>query len=86
MKQQELEGDTQLAPKEQYPGLYAGRKSSFGGIDYSFAKEKTFDHTPDERKALYEALWAHGDFHFWLATYGDILFSGEANTEAYNFW
>lgn len=86
MKQQELDGDTQLAPKEQYPGLYAGRKSSFGGIDYGFAKEKTFDHTPDERKAVYEALWAHGDFHFWLATYGDMLFSDEANTEAYNFW
>lgn len=25
-------------------------------------------------------------FHFWLATYGDMLFSDEANAEAYNFW
>lgn len=86
MKQQDFDGDTQPVSKEQYPGLYAGHKSSFGGIDYSFAVEKTFDHTAEECTAVYEALWAHGDFHFWLATYGDMLFPDEANTEAYNFW
>ncbi|KAG9815671.1 FAD/NAD(P)-binding domain-containing protein, partial [Aureobasidium melanogenum] len=75
----------ELAP-QQYPDLYANPKLSFGGIDYSFSAQKTFDHTPEERKAVYEALWAHGDFHFWLAAYGDMLFSDEANTEAYNFW
>ncbi|KAG9676690.1 FAD/NAD(P)-binding domain-containing protein, partial [Aureobasidium melanogenum] len=86
MKQQEFDGEAQTLPKEQYADLYAGRKFSFCGIDYSFSAQKTFDHTPEERRAVYEALWAHGDFHFWLATYGDMLFSDEANTEAYNFW
>ncbi|KAH0378925.1 FAD/NAD(P)-binding domain-containing protein, partial [Aureobasidium melanogenum] len=85
MKQQEFDGEAQTLPKEQYPDLYTGRKFSFCGIDYSFSAQKTFDHTPEERRVVYEALWAHGDFHFWLATYGDMLFSDEANTEAYNF-
>ncbi|KAH0280863.1 FAD/NAD(P)-binding domain-containing protein, partial [Aureobasidium melanogenum] len=86
MKQQEFDGKGQTLPKEQYPDLYAGRKLSFGGIDYSFSAQRTFDHTPEERRAVYETLWAHGDFHFWLAAYGDMLFSDEANTEAYNVW
>jgi len=87
MKQVEYQGDDKQAlDKERYEELYKGRVQSFGGFDFNFMSTMTFDHSKEERLAVYESLWDHGDFHFWLATYGDMLFSDDANTEAYNFW
>jgi len=86
MGQVEYQGKEQGTSKDNYPSLYAGRKESFGGFDFSFLPMKTFDVDTEERQKTYQALWDHGDFHFWLATYYDMLFSDEANTEAYNFW
>jgi cation diffusion facilitator CzcD-associated flavoprotein CzcO len=68
------------------PDLFAGRSSSFGGFFYNFLPKATFEDTPEQRKKLYEELWAHGDFRFWLATYHDMLFDEAANNEAYKFW
>jgi len=86
MKQETYSAKQQSMPKERYPDLYSGRKSSFGGFDFNFMGTGTFEHSADERKKTYEELWSYGDFHFWLATYYDMLFSDDANTEAYNFW
>ncbi|CAL5362898.1 unnamed protein product [Camellia sinensis] len=86
MKQVEYTDGKQTLDKERYREFFKGRIQSFGGFDYNFMSTMTFDHSSEERRAVYESLWDHGDFHFWLATYGDMLFSDEANTEAYNFW
>ncbi|GAB7328629.1 hypothetical protein MBLNU13_g00568t1 [Cladosporium sp. NU13] len=48
--------------------------------------KRTFEDSTEDRHKMYEDLWSHGDFHFWLATYCDMLFDDNANTEAYNFW
>lgn len=73
-------------PRDKYAALYTGRLESFGGFDYNFMPVATFDHDDDRRKSIYESLMEKGDFSYWLATYYDMLFSDEANTEAYNFW
>lgn len=86
MKQREYKGREQEVPKDRYAELFDGRKESFGGFDFNFMPAATFDHDEEQRKATYQELWEEGDFHFWLATYWDMLFSDEANTEAYNFW
>lgn len=86
MKQEEYEGEEQAIPKDKYADLFAGRCGSFGGFDFNFIPRSTFDDPPEKRREVYEELWKHGDFHFWLATYQDMLFSDEANKEAYNFW
>jgi cation diffusion facilitator CzcD-associated flavoprotein CzcO len=75
-----------LQLKDKTTEFFKLRRSSYGGFDYNFAALKTFEHTPEQRRDFYEELWEHGDFHFWLATYNDMLFDDEANTEAYNFW
>lgn len=49
-------------------------------------QEAPFEDSPEKRKEVYEELWEHGDFHFWLAIYQDMLFSKEANKEAYDSW
>lgn len=86
MKQIECQGREQLMPKDQYAELFDELPQHFGGIMMDFLPTATFDHTPQEREALYKELWRKGDFSFWLATYYDMLFSPEANTAAYNFW
>ncbi len=73
-------------PTNDRYALYAGRKDSYGGVDFNFLPKATFEDNEEERKQTYESLWAEGDFHYWLAGYHDTLFSDLANTEAYNFW
>ena len=86
MKQIEYSRTTPSVLKEGQAKLYKGRLHSFGGLDFNFMPVATFDHTSNQRKEIYEWLWAKVDFHFWMATYQDMLFDDEANTEAYNFW
>jgi cation diffusion facilitator CzcD-associated flavoprotein CzcO len=87
MKQMEFVGtNNQTMPRDKYANLYAERKQSYGGFDYNFMPVGTFEHDEKERMKTYQDLWEHGDFHFWLATYHDMLFEDGANTEAYNFW
>jgi len=76
----------QALPKPEYPKLFAERPDSFSGFSFNFLPKSTFDDTPEQRLKTYEELWNEGDFKFWLATYYDMLFTKEANREAYNFW
>jgi cation diffusion facilitator CzcD-associated flavoprotein CzcO len=86
MKQVEYDGDEQAIPIQDYSNLFNERSQSFSGFSFNFIPRSTFDDTPEKRKETYEELWAKGDFHFWLATYYDMLFTDEANKEAYDFW
>lgn len=76
----------QAFPKDQYPDIFRGRLSSFGGFDFNMLDRGTFDDAPEARQESYERLWREGDFKFWLANYNDLLFEKTANQEAYRFW
>ena len=80
------ESEEQAISKKDYEALFAGRTSSYGGFDFNFMPVGTFEHDEEQRRKTYQELWDHGDFHFWLATYQDMLFEDKANTEAYSFW
>lgn len=86
MKQVQYSGDEQAFSRDNYPRFFSERSHSFGGFSFNFLDRATFDDTPEERRATFQRLWDEGDFHFWLATYYDMLFSWDANREAYNFW
>lgn len=87
MKQVAFAGQgTEVVPRSEYESFFRGRKDSFCGFDYNFSSKRTFEDSKEDRHEMYEDLWSHGDFHFWLATYCDMLFDDNANTEAYNFW
>lgn len=86
MKQINFKEGEQELPREAYPHLFENRRNSFGGFNFNFIPRSTFDDPPEKRQEVYEELWKHGDFHFWLATYQDMLFTREANKEAYDFW
>ena len=40
----------------------------------------------EERRRVYDAAWAKGGFHFWVATFRDILTNEAANRTAYDYW
>ncbi|KAK8104639.1 uncharacterized protein PG998_011672 [Apiospora kogelbergensis] len=86
MRQVDYEDGAQAMPREEYPAFFEARTDSFSGFDFNFIGRSTFDDDPETRRATYEKLWAEGDFKFWLATYQDMLFTKDANREAYNFW
>ncbi|OSS54205.1 hypothetical protein B5807_01398 [Epicoccum nigrum] len=86
MKQVQYDPPTQALPREEYPDLFSHRKDSFSGLSFNFIPRTTFADTAEQRRQVYEKLWAEGDFHFWLAAYCDMLFDRKANEEAYNFW
>ncbi|PSN73634.1 cyclopentanone 1,2-monooxygenase [Corynespora cassiicola Philippines] len=86
MKQVDYKLPEQAIPRADYPHLLAHRHDYFSGFSFDFLPRSTWDDDEEKRKQTYEELWAEGDFKFWLATYYDMLFTKEANREAYNFW
>jgi cation diffusion facilitator CzcD-associated flavoprotein CzcO len=86
MKQVNYTGTDQPVARENYPALFAGRRDSFAGFNFNFTPRSTFADTPEERQKVYQSLWDHGDFHYYLANYEDMLFDTAANKEAYDFW
>lgn len=71
----------------RYEAAFLNCHQTFAGFDYDFQDRKTFDDTPEERKAFYHWLLVEeGGFRFWLNTYSDMLKDEKANMEAYNFW
>jgi cyclohexanone monooxygenase len=86
MRQETLDEETQGRMKKEYPDRFAMRARSFAGFDMDFIPQAAADLSPEERRAGYEELWQKGGFHFWLATFQDILFDKESNDTAYEFW
>lgn len=86
MKQLDYTGEEQAIPFQEYPEFFVNRFANFSGFTFDFLPRKTFEDSDEERRKTYEELWSHGDFHFWLATYQDMLFDPKANKEAYDFW
>lgn len=74
--------------KERYEEIFENLKKTFVGTDFDlhFTDKKFVDATPEERHSFYQDLWDIVGFSFWLANYKEILFSQEANDEAYKFW
>jgi cation diffusion facilitator CzcD-associated flavoprotein CzcO len=84
-----------LDPKEEeerkksgeYEKAFDQCYKTFAGFTYDFLEKNTFDDTPEEREKVYHNLMVEqGGFRFWLNTYKDMLYSQEANDEAYEFW
>lgn len=72
--------------KSTYAEFFKHRMTTFGGFPYDFRPENTLNDSPEEREAFFEKIWAEAGFHFWLATYQDMLFDNDANRAAYDFW
>ncbi|KAM5353703.1 hypothetical protein ACJ41O_000353 [Fusarium nematophilum] len=86
MDQQELSADDQMNDKHSYPTRFEHRKTTFGGVDFTFLPTLGSAATREERARVFEDVWARGGLSFWLGTYLDVLQDPVINREAYDFW
>ncbi|KAI1478867.1 cyclopentanone 1,2-monooxygenase [Daldinia eschscholtzii] len=86
MRQVNYADDEEPMPKKEMAEFFENCHDRYWGFDFELLPKNTFDDDEATRQATYEKLWENGDFTFWLGTYSDMLFSPEANHEAYKFW
>lgn len=86
MQQRKLDVATQRRMKADYPALFRRRSETFGGFEFDFNGKSALEVTPEVRRAVYEAAWNQGGFHFWLGAFSDVLMDEASNLTAYEFW
>jgi cyclohexanone monooxygenase len=87
MQQQSLDEAFQRAMKAHYPEWFRLRALSGGGLfDVGPDERSALAVSPEERRAVFEAAWQRGGFHFWAGTFSDIGSDLAANQLAYEFW
>lgn len=87
MRQQRLTPAEHAALKVDYPEIFRIRNAPPGSFyDLSGPRKPSTEASPAERRAVYEAAWAKGGFHFWFGTFNDVLMDEAANREVYEFW
>jgi cation diffusion facilitator CzcD-associated flavoprotein CzcO len=71
--------------RNNWDDIRAKMYANFGGFPVDTHARMALDHTPEERRALFEKLWQRGSFHFFLDGYNDIAISEEANASLADF-
>jgi cation diffusion facilitator CzcD-associated flavoprotein CzcO len=67
--------------KTRYDEIFAYCATTPGGFMHGPVPESYYDATPDERRALWEKLYAEPGFAIWLANYIEILTKEDANAD-----
>ena len=87
MQQKALDPDEQRAAKSGYRRHFARRNAPPGSFsDFQRLDLGALEVSADERTRVFEEAWQKGGFHFWVATFKDILTDEAANRTAYDFW
>lgn len=86
MQQRQFSELEQRITKANYLGLFRLARESAAGIAGDPCTAVTTDHTPEERQAMWEELYARGGFNYQAANYRDYLVDETANTMLYDFW
>lgn len=87
MQQRRLSAREQAEAKSQYPEIFRVRNSPPGSFyDIVRLDVSALSVSDEERRAVYEAAWERGGFHFWAGTFNDVLIDEAANRTAYDFW
>lgn len=64
---------------ENYDEIWELARASPGGFPFQHNGRSALDATPEERQALFEALWEEGGFKFLLGSYRDVMVNRQAN-------
>jgi cation diffusion facilitator CzcD-associated flavoprotein CzcO len=71
--------DDLRAVKERYDEIWEQARWSAGGFPYPNQGRSALVDTPEQRRAVFEQLWAFGGLRFMVGNYIDVLFNREAN-------
>ncbi|MCP5200347.1 MAG: NAD(P)/FAD-dependent oxidoreductase [Gammaproteobacteria bacterium] len=73
-------GDEEMARiKQDYPEIFRKCRESFGAFPYNFDPRSAFDVSDEERRRIYEEMYAEPGFRIWLGNFFDILTDRRAN-------
>ena len=86
MGKHDMTKEEQDVLKPAYAELLRLREHNFAGFTYDFVERNTFEDSPEEREAVYEAMWKKAGFGLWLGSHKDYLFDAKANRCVYDFW
>jgi cation diffusion facilitator CzcD-associated flavoprotein CzcO len=88
MHQRRMDFDEERRKKQdgRYESAFEACRKTRGGVPYEPVGRRTFDDTPEERKALWNSLMTQGGFRFWVASYNDLSTDQRANDAAYAHW
>lgn len=71
--------------KTRYDEVWDTARHSIAGYPYQPIDRKALDHTPEQRREIYEAAWAEGGFRFSGTSFSDIGLDKRANDTAAEF-
>lgn len=86
MKQRPLTDLEQTSQKGIYQGLFRLARESQAGLAGETQTAATHEHSPEQREALWEELFARGAFNYQASNYRDFLVDDKANRLLYDFW
>jgi cation diffusion facilitator CzcD-associated flavoprotein CzcO len=87
MQQCKFTKEDQDKLKVDYPDIFKRRNSGQSSYYDLIPDERSAAETPEaERLEIFEQAWQRGGFHFWAATFSDVLYNTTSNRLAYDFW
>jgi len=86
MRQKRFDAEGMRAFKEQFPARFRMRGVTPSGFDMDIQHRPGRDASEEERREVFEKLWALGGFNFWIANFDDLLEDEDINRSAYAFW
>jgi cyclohexanone monooxygenase len=87
MQQQQITPEQAAASKADYPEIFVTRNTPPGSMhDMVRRGDSALTATKAERDAVFAEAWEAGGFHFWFATFADVVTDLDANRLAYDYW
>ncbi|CAG8127137.1 unnamed protein product [Penicillium olsonii] len=86
MGQREVSYGESEMMKGYYDGIFDRCYKSVHGFPHNTLFQSALQASPEERKALFDELWARAGYSFLLSNYYDFLLDEKANSIFYDYW
>lgn len=86
MKQRIIPPDEAEMMKGYYDGIFDRCYNSTSGFPHNTRFQSALEATPEERKELFDELWARGGYSFLVSNYHDFLLNEQVNSIFYDYW
>ncbi|KAJ5108141.1 hypothetical protein N7456_004816 [Penicillium angulare] len=86
MKQRSISPEEAEMMKGYYDGIFDRCYGSASGFPHNTLFQSAEQASPEERKVLFDELWARGGYSFLVSNYYDFLLNEKANSIFYDYW
>ncbi|KAJ5280724.1 hypothetical protein N7478_006096 [Penicillium angulare] len=86
MKQRSIPPEEAEMMKGYYDGIFDRCYGSASGFPHNTLFQSALQATPEERKVLFDELWARGGYSFLVSNYYDFLLNEKVNSIFYDYW